>query len=375
MASSHFPQRCVLEGVPRIHFYEGPPFCPEDICFPSALKACLEYLGDPIGCKHTHPPTRGLASCGYSYLVGTTGEAFALAWSPDWQFGNAIGNLAAVTDDAPYRQALDSVGYGCEVMRKAAGLDDETRFRERIIASIVEKRHPVIAFGVTGPPEAAIITGYDEDGDVLIGWSFFQKMPEFSAGLEFEPSGYFRKRGWFASTESLVLIGDKRDAPKLAEVYKDALRWNIEVARRSAVSGQANGIAAYTAWAEALAHDEHFPAGDEATLRARHSLHDINVGVVAENRWYGGQFLLEAAEHLHYRAVEDLFIAAARLAGEHDLMWQVWNAAGGNGNPDAWARFAEPAVRREIVPLILAAREKDVDAVEHLEQALGLAQG
>ena len=96
-----------LEGVPRIHFYEGGPFCPEDICFPSALKTCLEFMGDPIGCKHTSPPTRGLASCGYSYLVGTSGEAFALYWSPDWEFRNAIRSLAAVTDDAPYRRALD----------------------------------------------------------------------------------------------------------------------------------------------------------------------------------------------------------------------------------------------------------------------------
>lgn len=372
MASQPFLDRCVLEGVPRIHFYEGPPFCPEDICFPSALKACLEYLGDPIGCKHTCPPTRGLASCGYAYLVGTTGEALALAWPSDWQFGNAIRNLAAITDDAPYRRALDSIGYGGEVVRKAPGADDEARFRDHIIASIAAQRHPVIGFGVAGPPEAAIITGYDAGGDVLIGWSFFQGMPEFSAGLEFEPSGYFRKRGWFAETEGLVLIGDKREAPKLAEIYARALGWNIEIARRPEVSGLANGFAAYTAWAEALSHDEHFPAGDEATLRARHFLHDANVGMVAENRWYGAQFLLEAAEHLHYRAAEDLFIAAARLAGEHDLMWQVWNAAGGNGNPDAWARFAEPAVRREIVPLILAAREKDVDAVAHLERALGL---
>ena len=78
MDDSQTPERCVLEGVPRIHFYEGGPFCPEDICFPSALKTCLEFMGDPIGCKHTSPPTRGLASCGYSYLVGTSGEAFAL---------------------------------------------------------------------------------------------------------------------------------------------------------------------------------------------------------------------------------------------------------------------------------------------------------
>jgi hypothetical protein len=370
MVDSQIPERCVLEGVPRIHFYEGGHFCPEDICFPSALKTCLEYLGDPIGCKHTCPPTGSLASCGYSYLVGTSGEAFALYWSPDWMFRNAIRSVAAVTDDAPYRRAFESVGYGCQIVRKDPGRDVEAFFRERIIASITQARRPVIAFGVVGPTEAAIVAGYDAGGDVLIGWSFFQGDPQFAAGLEFETSGYFRKRDWFRDTESLVIIGEKLAAPKLVDVYKEAFRWNIEVARWPEVNGIPNGWAAYTAWADALSRDENFPAGDEATLRHRHSLHEMAVGTVAENRWYGGQFLLEAADHVHYSQIEHLFVAAGRLAAEHDLMWQVWDAAGGNGNPDAWMRLAEPVVRRKIVPLILAARDKDMDAVAHLERTL-----
>ncbi len=372
MTDLHLPERCVLEGVPRIHFYEGARFCPEDICFPSALKSCLEYMGDPIGCKHTSPPARGLAACGYSYLVGTTGEAFALSWSPDWRPSNAIRNLAVVTDDAPYRYALDSIGYTCKSVHKEPDRDNEAIFREHIVASIAQARHPVIAFGVIGPPEAAIIAGYDAGGEVLMGWSFFQGDPQFAGGLEFEPSGYFRKRDWFRETDGLVIIGEKHDAPKLDHVTKQALRWNIEVARRPLVNGLASGFAAYTAWAEALSHDADFPADDEATLRSRHMLHEMAVGTVAENRWYGAQFLLEAAEHVHYSLVEDLFIAAGRLAGEHDLMWKVWDAAGGNGNPQAWARLAEPAVRRQIIPLILEARDKDIDAVAHCEHALGL---
>jgi hypothetical protein len=106
--------------------------------------------------------------------------------------------------------------------------------------------------------------------------------------------------------------------------------------------------------------------------RSRHAVHEMAVGTVAENRWYGGQFLVEAAERVHYSRAEDLFVAAGRLAGEHDLMWQVWDAAGGNGNPEAWAKLAEPAVRRRIIPLILEARDKDMDAVAHLEYALDL---
>jgi len=47
-----FPDRLVLENVPRVNFYEGGPRCPEDICLPSVLRAITKYLGDPdYGCN------------------------------------------------------------------------------------------------------------------------------------------------------------------------------------------------------------------------------------------------------------------------------------------------------------------------------------
>ena len=72
-----------------------------------------------------------------------------------------------------------------------------------------------LAPGPIGPPEPALITGFDEGGDVLIGWSFFQGLPEFNAGVEFEPSGQFRKRDWFRDPPglSLVIIGESRPVP------------------------------------------------------------------------------------------------------------------------------------------------------------------
>ncbi|NLG28890.1 MAG: hypothetical protein GX557_13335 [Chloroflexi bacterium] len=365
------PARCVLEGVPRIHFYEGGPGCPEDICFPSALKAVMQYLGDPIGCKHTDPPTRRLAACGYAWLVGVTGEAFALSWAKDWQYTSAIHEFADEQNYGPYRQALDALGYDCYIDQACAGTSAAIG---GIRASIVDRHRPAIGFGVVGPPEAAIITGYDEHGAVLIGWSFFQKEPQFTVGLEYEPCGYFRAREWTGRTEAVLTIGEKRAEPRQEQVVLRALRWNSEVARRKQVRGAANGLAAYNAWASALADEARFADLDEATLRRCHQRHDMNVGAVAESRWYGAQFLIEAAEHVHYSMVEDLFAAAARLAGEHDLMWKAWDACGGNGNPEAWRYLADPAVRRQLVQLIRASRAKDADAVSHLEHALALQQ-
>jgi hypothetical protein len=70
---------------------------------------------------------------------------------------------------------------------------------------------------------------------------------------------------------------------------------------------------------------------------------------------------------------EELLMAAACYAAEHDLMWQVWNLVGGIDNPEAYLKLAEPAVRRQIVPVILQARDRDAEAADHIERALAQA--
>ena len=125
---------------------------------------------------------------------------------------------------------------------------DEATFRRLIVASLRQGR-PVLAFGVAGPPECCIITGYDEGGDVLIGWSFLQDDPGSSEGLEFEPSGYFRKRDWFRETPGIVVLGEKRAVPPRAEICRATLEWGLSIMRTPLVQGTwANGLAAYDAW-------------------------------------------------------------------------------------------------------------------------------
>jgi len=137
--------------------------------------------------------------------------------------------------------------------------------------------------------------------------------------------------------------------------------------------GRANGLAAYAAWQEQLSENFAETGSDEAFLRERHDAHNNLVGFLAEARWYGALFLIQAAngEILHYRSFADLLHAAACYTEIHNLMWQVWDLAGGNGNPDAWRYFADPDVRRKIAVLLGEARRQDEMAIGLIEQALG----
>ena len=376
--------REVLEGVPRVNFYDGPPRCPEDFTFPAALRACLEFIGEPSGCQHAPTYREGVhPRCTYAFINGTSGMAFRLLWNAKaWDFG--IGNILHMAADPvePIRRAFEAAGYGYEVIFKAdfarqlhfsgACQDDEAYYRQRIVESLRDKGRPVMAIGVVGPPECCIITGYDERGDVLLGWSFFQAFPEFSDGIELEPSSYFRKRNWFRDTLGLILIGEKQERPPLAETHRRALRWALEAMRTPRVRHCHAGFAAYTAWTEALLRDEEFPAGNMDVLRKHYGVHYDAVGHVAEGRHYGAEFLAEMAGH-EPSMVDELRAAEACFRTEHDLMWDVWNLAGGNAWTDEQAlKLAESEVRRQIVPVILQARDKDVEAAQYIERALAM---
>lgn len=371
------PSRLVLEGVPPVHFYQGGPACPEDIGFPSAMRALMEYFQEgEFGCRtcRAQPPGSRIP-CTYSFFLGVSGVASFLSWKPGWADDNM--DVRTMSDDprAPFERAFAATGYGCEVVDGEDGRAGEANTRQKIVESI-QKGRPVVAFGPVGPPEAALITGYDEDGVILIGWSYFQDMPPFNAGLEFEPSGQFRARDWAAYPGfRCIVIGEKRERPPLPRTYRSALEWMLQATRTPVTGGDRhNGLAAYTAWAEHLLRDEDFPA-DEAVLRQRHEVHNSAVGLVAEARWYGSQFLLQASEPeiLPFRMAEELMHAAACYAAEHRLMWELWDLAGGIENPDGYVKFSDPAVRRAMIPAIEQARENDERAAGHIERAL--AQG
>jgi hypothetical protein len=378
LKSPPLPDRMVLENVPRVNFYEGGPRCPEDICLPSILRAITEYLDDPdYGCNKCPSRTPNCkVPCSYSFFVGVTGAAFFLSWKDGWHGDNTAPFYLDADAAAMEKRAFQALGYSFELLVP----NQRDQFVPRIADSL-QRGMPVISYGIIGPPESGLITGYDEGGDVILGWSFFQN---FDPGIEKEPSGYYRKRDWAKDAQSLLIIGEKATRPSLKDTYRAALEFSLKVTRTPMVRPEPdapelyqyrhNGLAAYTAWAEHLLRDEDFPAGDEAVLQQRHQVHNDAVGEVAETRWYGSQFLIGMTsggdDLIHRDAIEDLYHAAALYAGEHGLMWELWDLAGGISNPEAWKQFADPAVRRKMVPIIQDARRKDAEAVDHLERVL-----
>lgn len=371
--TSSSPTRVVIEGVPQVRFFCGGERCPEDVPFPSCLRACLEYLNDGVRCKEALAEgRRRRRDCCYAYLMGSSGAAFRLLWSPQgWDGANT--DLMVMSEDPaePFRRTFHAIGYGFLFETKDRQESNENEFRRLIIESLRDQGRPALAFGVVGPPECCLVTGYDEGGDVLTGWSFFQDAPEYTAGVEYEPSGYFRKRNWYHDTTAVLCLGERTGRPAPEEVLRASLEWAVKVARTEWVCCRYNGHAAYGAWAEQICRDEEFPKGNLPVLRERHLAHNDAVGTVAEGRWYASRFLMDMAAKIP-SVTRPLLAAAGLYEAEHDLMRQLWALQGGNGWDDRFVeKLADPEVRRDSAKIILQARDKDMRATDHLERALG----
>ena len=359
---AEYPVRFVLDGVPRVGFYPdvkdkgGKPW-PEDFIFPSCLRAILEYHGD--------------TGNDYIHLMGVSGAGFFLNWG-GWQGDNVALYYMSADLGALFTHTFEAIGYESQTSSCRKPGTHTQAIREIVLAEINAGR-PCLAHGVVGPPETSIITGYDDGGEVLIGWSFFQADAEAQKPLEFEPNGYFRKRDWEAETWDVFTVGQRKYEPDRKAAFRNALRWGLEVARTPKTwQNRPNGIAAYDAWIEHLQRDAeiaNWKPGDSPD--PPFNVHRDATDTIAEGRWYVSHFLVrETPECMPYQA-SHLYAAASCYAKEHELMWAVWRNEGGmHRNPETAANFNDPDVRHRSITLIEQARDLDKQAADHIEAAL-----
>lgn len=366
---------CTLYGVvPRVSYFgqeaELTPFI-------SSLRACLTYMGQNIH---------------YARLMAGSGMAFRLMWNLKcWDGGNV--DIMCVREDAtePMRRAFQAVGREFRMIckpgkeghflaeRSAQGLASiQTGGKEEFVQLVkaeINAGRPVIAFGVIGPAEACIIAGYRDDGETVVGWNFFQDMPEFAGDIEKEPCGYFIRRGWYEYSETIavVAIGELGEQMDERAFLQDTLTNALTTMETPQVIDHASGFAAYQAWADALVRDSEFPK-DAPLPMLMERLMCVTDGMtmVGEGRWNAHLFLEREAERLPAVAAE-LKTAAQYFLQEKELIVQMCNPLGGFGMSEAIARnLAKPEARKAIAEIVLKCCTLDKQAAEHLRCALAL---
>ena len=356
--------RVVLEGVPRVGYHmDGRRWTYHFTPWAGCLTTCMAFLGEAYS---------------YHYVVGTSGMGFRLLWSSfEWDPGN-VGDLHMGSAE-PYRRVFEATGYACELLYNGEHFGDEIgflgpsrdreTFRRHIVESLGDAGRPAIAWGVVGPPEGCVLAGYDEGGEVLIGWSFFQDRPSEFPEQDFEPSGYFRKRDWFQHTLGVVLIGEKQEKPPLSEIYRGALAWALQVVHTPMAHRHYNGLRAYEGWAEFMRRDEDIQ-DDTGALELRKMCHYDAMSMVAE-REKAAAFLQEVGAHEPAMA-EELEAAVDCYEREMACLGKMHDATDGHIRTDEQLRkLGDPEAREQIAKRILEARDLDAEAAGRIERALG----
>lgn len=337
MTTQH-PSQLILPDVPRIGF--DIHMCP----FPGSLYALLKYIGDP---------------CDYETLMAVTGAAFRRLWNRD-DGGNVD---LSYFGDVPYQRVFNALGYEWQsypIEREAmlAGIRDS-----------LGRGIPAIAFGIIGPPEAGLVTGYDQNGDVLYGWSYFQEQREH----------YYETGDWFKPQEmnwrGLIVLGQQTHPRRsIPEILPGVIEWALDLAHtahRPEIPDHISGLAAYTAWADALEVDTDYPADDPKAMEWRAMIYGDQSTMLWE-RHEAANFLRKAAQVVP--VVAQALTAAANLYDQTaDTLSVIW-PWGYSSNNEAIPGLSNADTRRGLAKAVRVAGEYEAQAVAELEKALILLE-
>jgi AraC-like DNA-binding protein len=367
MPDKVYDKQKMLDGVMRVGFYKGGDQCPEDVPFPSCMAAVMRYLGEdyPWIPLEAHNMTWRLNFANI-YFFGVSGMSFGFLWREGWHEDN-VDHMFVADPREVIDRAFKSAGYYYRTLEKQDKEKDEQNFKASIIESI-NRGVPVLAFGVIGPPECCIITGYEDHGDTLLGLNYFQEDPGCNKGVEILENGYFRKNKWFEDTWSLIVIEDKFSGFDRAFGTKAILTWALRIMNTKELFGRHSGFAALKAWERHILKEDEFAGIDDTTLERKHRVHNSAVGMLAESRAWANSFVCHLAEK-EPSMKQELEKAGDCFNAIHDLMWEMWHTCGGWGNPEAWRSFRDLETRTRLAEILRKAIELDSKAAALMEKA------
>jgi len=336
-------KKIYIENVRKVSWDTG------EMCeFASSFVSAMNSLGEDIP---------------YDYVMGTSGVAFRFTLNPgEWDFGNY--SIRNIDPDiyAPIRRAFAAAGYAYTLYEPGSFQDDAAKIMDSIDRGI-----PVLAFRVVGPSDCCIITGYDEDGEVLLGWSTYQNIPD-DHNIPHDVTGYFRKPGWHAHIPGYILIGTKVDRPPMRLVYVDALKWAIHLMRMPGLGHNVTGLGGLQVWAEEMTQAKYFPEGDDEIIGQRYVSAAINMTMLRDH-CLAESFLRQAVKD-----VPDFLPELSRAAECYGEVKRIRDSMddliADNFSEKSMKAIKDPEIRHTYADAILRIRDAEEEAANQIEHLL-----
>lgn len=321
------------------HGHTGDDRSPESFLFPSCMASLLQFLKENY-------PAKTIYSHGRSYTMRTanieilsaSGMAFALLWHPSFCM-SSTDLMIAIPHEIAVMRGFAWAGYGYDEIEYNKNSIDI--IKKRIVDSI-DKNIPVLAFGIFDIPECYIIAGYDNGGDMLIGWSHFQAFNQCPA----EHNGMFRKDIHDKDIWKVIIPTEKQ---KRSLTVKDVFSFGSDIMKMTGIDGYHAGAKAYDAWIKTILGSED---ADEETLKARYKFHHAILFNLAEARCWGGEFMNGHEETVTGKIFSNI----------HDECWKTDAVTGRAG----WEGLKSYENLKKIASLLKGIKNLDEMAYEHL---------
>jgi hypothetical protein len=383
-----------------------PPFNPGEHpdLFLEALSIAASYLNDTL--KARFP--RGV----YAHLSGYTGRGWLIGFdeagyywetygirNPDPAF--AVSGLESnLEHHETLREAITYLGYTPEFLWNAEcryGVDarlaapfvgateavDGLAIRRYVTDYLTTRRRPVVCFlhfADTPIVDAALLTGFESGGEMILGRSAYQDTTrDSSAGY-----GYFSLADWERDVVAIVGLGGqmpiKQKSHPCYTAIENGLRYSVSYTRGT----KHYGLSAYDAWTSALLDEESITGADDHVVSRRLLYHSSVAGNIACQKAF-------TAIPDYWDAVPSMGVISGLLGHAddgpqiiHGLMWDVWQVVGGYwrgvksgdaeyrirwDNDEEIRRFRDRAVRERAVEVIRRAKRTDEQAIAALREA------
>lgn len=290
----------ILYGVPKVAY--GQDGCTP---FPMCVHSCAKYLGLCVD---------------YTRAMAESGAAFRLAWNTAcWDGGNVDAVFTFDDPEKIFRCGMRAMEREFKLLSRTPETKKED-FMD-FVRREIDAGNSVIALGIIGPPEACVITGYQEGGNVLMGWNVFQEYPEYRASVRFDKSGYFLTGDWWENPDTTALIATGTESlPPLTP--EEVLRNAAEALEGRMCGTYARGIQAYDAWKNALLCDRDFPTDAVLPLLVERMMcHGDAMDCLSDGRCHAAKYLRRLAEQYPAMA-SGLNAAAGELEGIPKIIWK-----------------------------------------------------
>lgn len=286
----------------------------------------------------------------YGYLACISGYAFR-ACSPTQGINPGAHHI--VEDMPIIEHTFKMLGYNATLHIPRDYETDKV-----LIMDSIDRGIPVLTFqGVIRFAECCIISGYDNDGDVMLGWSLFMHPHGDDCGTD-DSTGYFRKANWHdddlkQANAKILTIGEPTVSLSKEETVRRTLGWAVKLIRA--------GYAGHTHYADLVRQ-----ATDNWFFLDLMML-GLNANVY-QAKLYVAPFLREAKSVLNDKA--DVLEECARLYDMISDQRREMSLYLPEDQPQTGERIRSKRIRARHAQCVVRIRDLEWEAADLFEQVL-----